>query len=69
MYVKGEGCQEQNQASQRDTAVAGAGWGGGWAVYTCALRERSPHSVGDTGGLRGGRILPWAGLIHLLQDI
>lgn len=41
----------------------------GGAVYTCTLRERSPHSVGDTGGLRGGRILPWAGLIHLLQDI
>ena len=66
VYVKGEGCQEQNQASKRDTAVAGAGWG---AVYTCTLRERPPHSVGDTGGLRGGRILPWAGLIHPLQDI
>lgn len=66
MYVKGEGYQEQNHACQRNTAAPGAGWG---AVYTCILRERSLGSVGDTGGLRGGRTLPWAGLIHPLQDI
>ena len=38
MYVIGEGCQEQNRASHRDTAVAR----GGDRVYTRTLRERSP---------------------------
>lgn len=38
VYVIGEGCQEQNQASHRDTAVAR----GGGRVSTCTLRERSP---------------------------
>ena len=41
VYVKGEGCQEQNQASQRDTAVAGAGWGGG-GQSTHVHFERDP---------------------------
>lgn len=41
VYVKGEGCQEQNQASQRDTAVAGAGGGGG-GQSTHVHFERDP---------------------------
>ena len=39
VYVKGEGCQEQNQASQRDTTVARAGWWGGQSTHVHVERE------------------------------
>ena len=39
VYVKGEGCQEQNQASQRDTTVAGAGLRGGQSTHVHFERD------------------------------
>lgn len=64
----GEGREEQNQASQKETAVA-CRVGVVGDVYTCTLREGAPTASLQEILALGRRILPWAGLLHTLQDI